>query len=363
MDNEPALPDSAWAPAPAAPTGRPKVSRWVVLFAVVGLLAATTLTVARFVRLPYDALGPGEARSLNDSVTIVGHPSFPPEGEFLSTTVSVRERVNALVALVGWLDPDTDVVAEREVVGDISPAEFRRLNVVAMTDSKPTAQVLALRHLGFESVTEGSEIVGVEKGFPASDLLREGDVIVDVEGSPAPEPAAVVAMIQARKPGDVLKLRIRRGSDPPIDVGAPLGSDEGRTLLGVRMTAKIRLPFEINIESGSVVGPSAGLAYALELVDMLTPGELTGGNRVAVTGDLNADGKVGEIGGVAQKAATVREAGVKIFLVPKGNLAEARSRGGGLDIRAVGSFEEALAVLASLQGSNALALGQPGAGK
>lgn len=365
---QPSWTEPSWAPAPVPPPPPPavvgsrwKVSRWVVVFAVLGLLLATSVTVARFVRVPYDAVGPGGAHALSESVKIVGHPSFPPEGEVLSTTVSVRERVNVLVAIAGWLDPDTDVVPVQEVSGDITPAEYRELNVVAMSDSKTVAQLLALRHLGFESVTEGSEIIDVEDGLPASDVLRKGDVIVEVDGSPNPEPPVVVAAIQARKPGDVLKLKVKRGAAEALDVEAPLGSGEGRTLLGVRMTPKIRLPFEIEIESGDVVGPSAGLAYALELVDLLTPGELTGGAKVAVTGDLSPDGKVGEIGGIAQKAAAVRAAGVKVFLVPKGNLAEARARAGGLDIRPVGSFEEALSVLGGLRGSNALALGRPGA--
>lgn len=363
MDNaESVLPEPAWAPPPPPVIGgHRKVSRWLVVLGVFAFLTATTVTTARFVRVPYDAIGPGDAHSLNDSVKVVGHPSFPPKGEVLSTTVSVRERVNLLVAFAGWLDSDTDVVPQRQVSGDVDPSEYRRQNEAAMSDSKTIAQLLALRHLGFQGVVEGSEIIDVEKGLPASGLLRTGDIIVEVDGVAQPEPPAMVAAIQARKPGDVVTLKIKRGDAAPFDVDAPLGSSEGRTLLGVRMTPKVRLPFDIDIESGDVVGPSAGLAYALELVDLLTPGELTGGRRVAVTGDLGPDGTVGEIGGIAQKEAAVRAAGVKVFLVPKGNLAEARKRAGGLDIRPVGSFDEALAVLGSLQGSNALALGTPGA--
>jgi PDZ domain-containing protein len=93
---------------------------------------------------------------------------------------------------------------------------------------------------------------------------------------------------------------------------------------------------------------------------VLTPGELTGGTPVAATGELRADGTVGPIGGVAQKAVTVRRAGAKVFLVPKENEAEARSHAGGkLKIMPVASFDDAIKVLGSLAGSNALALGKP----
>src|SRR5205807_5116988 len=106
----------------------------------------------------------------------------------------------------------------------------------------------------------------------------------------------------------------------------------GTGFLGVYLDTaglQIDLPFEIDIDSGSVVGPSAGVAYALELLDALTPGELTGGAKVAATGDLRLDGTVGPIGGVAQKAVTVRRAGATAFLVPKENYAEAKAHAGG----------------------------------
>jgi PDZ domain-containing protein len=199
--------------------------------------------------------------------------------------------------------------------------------------------------------------------MPAAPLLRPEDVIVEVDGQPVSTSDEAGTAIRAHKPGDTVKLRILREGSGPLDLEAPLGEgEEGRALLGVRLTTKVKLPFEITIDSGKVTGPSAGLAYALELLDVLTPGELTGGVPVAVTGDLQPDGTVGAIGGVAQKAATVRRAGAKVFLVPNDNLVEAKAHAGGkLDVRGVGSFDEALRVLGSLDGSNALALGQPGA--
>jgi PDZ domain-containing protein len=159
-------------------------------------------------------------------------------------------------------------------------------------------------------------------------------------------------------------MQVKRDDGAAVDTEAVLGETEDhKALLGVRLSTKIQLPFEITIDSGRVVGPSAGLAYALELLDVLTPGELTGGSSVAATGELHTDGTVGAIGGVAQKAVTVRRAGIKVFLVPKENEAEARAHAGsGLEIRGVASFDEALKALSSLNGSNALALGKPGAG-
>ncbi len=326
---------------------------------LVGLSLVTSIVAigARFVSLPYDSIGPGSARAVNGVVTVTGHPSYPPRGQLLYTTVAVRERVNPYEALAGWLDPDTDVFPEEEVRGDISTDDFKQMNIEAMADSKTTAQVLALHHLGFEDLGDGAEIVDVAPSLPASALLRALDVIVGIDDRPVADSADVVAGIQAHRPGDVVHLRLERDGRP-VEVDATLGQgDDGGPLLGVRLTTRVKLPFEITIDSGKVVGPSAGLAYALELLDVLTPGELTGGMVVAATGDLRADGTVGPIGGVAQKAITVRRAGADVFLVPSANLEEARSRAGDLQVLPVDSFDDALRVLGGLDGSNALALG------
>jgi PDZ domain-containing protein len=330
----------------------------------VSVVLAGLAVIARYVQLPYDTLAPGSARAVNSVIEVTGHPSYPPQGKLFYTTVSVRERVNPYEALAGWLDPAVEVVPETKVRGTVPPEEFRRMNVEAMADSKTTAQVLALRQLGYTNLGEGAEVVEVQADMPAGPVLKAGDVIVAIDGKAVASSADAVAAIRARAPGDTLRMQLRRGgAAAPVDVQAVLADDAGKPLLGVRLSTKIKLPFEIKIDSGRVVGPSAGLAYGLELLDLLTPGELTGGSSVAVTGELLGDGTVGPIGGVAQKAVAVRRAGIKVFLVPKENEAEAKAHAGsGLEILGVGTFEEALSALSSLEGSNAMALGKPGAG-
>lgn len=348
---------------PPAPEHPQSSRRWAVALVALGVVLTGLAVIARYVQLPYDTLAPGSARAVNNVIEVEGHPSYPPQGKLFYTTVSVRERVNPYEALAGWIDPAVEVVPEQRVRGTVPPEEFRRMNVEAMADSKTTAQVLALRQLGFTNLGRGAEVVDVQADMPAGPVLKAGDVIVAIDGKTVGSSADAVAAIRARAPGDTLQMRIERGTAPPFDAQAVLAADEGRPLLGVRLTTKIKLPFEIKIDSGRVVGPSAGLAYGLELLDLLTPGELTGGTSVAVTGELLSDGSVGPIGGVAQKAVAVKRAGIKVFLVPKENEAEARAHAGkGLEIRGVANFDEALKALGSLDGSNALALGKPGAG-
>jgi PDZ domain-containing protein len=297
-------------------------------------------------------------------VQVNGHATYPPTGKVYYVTVAVRERVNPYEAVAGWLDPSVDVIPETQVRGTIPPDQYQRENVEAMADSKTTAEVLALRQVGITDLGAGAEVVDVTAGLPAAAVLKPNDVIVAVNGKAVTTSSDAVTDIQAHAPGDHLAMQIRRDDGPPTDVEAVLGQgDPGKPLLGVRLTTKIKLPFDIKIDSGNIVGPSAGLAYGLELLDLLTPGELTGGSSVAATGELLTDGTVGPIGGIAQKTVTVRRAGAKVFLVPKENEAEARAHAGSkLQIRGVSSFDDALKALGSLDGSNALALGKPGTG-
>jgi PDZ domain-containing protein len=347
------------APLPSASSSR----RWAVALLVVSTVLAGLGVIARYVQLPYDTLAPGSARAVNAVIEVKGHPSYPPQGKVFYTTVSVRERVNPYEALAGWLDPAVEVLPETKVRGTVPPDQYQQMNVEAMADSKTTAEVLALRQLGFTNLGVGAEVVEVQAGQPAAGVLKANDVIVAVDGKPVMTSGDAVTAIRAHAPGDTLRMQVKRGDAQPTDVQAVLGDSDGKPLLGVRLSTKIQLPFDINIDSGRVVGPSAGLAYGLELLDMLTPGELTGGSSVAATGELLTDGTVGPIGGVAQKAVTVRRAGIKVFIVPKENEAEARAHAGsGLEIRGVATFDEALKALSSLNGSNALALGKPGAG-
>ena len=115
-------------------------------------------------------------------------------------------------------------------------------------------------------------------------------------------------------------------------------------------TVDAELPFDIQIDSGSIGGPSAGLAFTLTLIDLLTEGELTGGNRVAVTGTITGGGTVGNVGGVAQKAAAAEDQGAVMFIVPVESVEDAESTTDSLDIVGVASLEEALEALASLGG-------------
>ena len=132
--------------------------------------------------------------------------------------------------------------------------------------------------------------------------------------------------------------------------------DPNRTIVGFLPfdTRRVELPFDISIDTGSIGGPSAGLAFTLTVIDGLSDGELTGGKRVAVTGTIDLDGSVGAIGGLTQKASAVEQAGVELLLVPtrQGDeqIAAARAAAPDLEIVAVATLDEAIDVLVAFGG-------------
>jgi PDZ domain-containing protein len=173
----------------------------------------------------------------------------------------------------------------------------------------------------------------------------------------------VVSKVRQHKPGDVIKLGFQRGgADKTVELTS-IASPEGNARIGVQLQTnnlKFDFPVDVSIETGLVGGPSAGLAFTLALIDDLTEGELTGGQYVAVTGTMDADGNVGQVGGVAQKTVTARRAGAIAFLVPPEEEKDAKKFAGKMEIIPVKTLADALAALHRLEGSEvALPNGAP----
>lgn len=322
--------------------------------------------------VPYVAIQPGSVRPVTDQVLVEGAESYPPAASIAYTTVNVGG-TTLLEAFAGWLDDSVDVLPEERVRGDRSPDESRRYNAQLMDTSKLVAVAVALRHLGHDVTinTSGTVVRQIVADSPADGALELDDVIVAVDGAPVDEPDAVRALLQAGGPGASHVITVERpaGSDRRLDVSLATTSapdEPDRAVIGIVPEDRIvgfDFPVDVTIDSGNVGGPSAGLAFTLAVLDVLTPGELTGGRRVAVTGTMRLDGTVGPVGGAAQKAITVRDAGYEVFLVPPDELEEVRTAiGDDLEVIAVGTLTAALDALDSLGGNARSLEGAGGAG-
>ena len=235
----------------------------------------------------------------------------------------------------------------------VSEKQRQQADKREMTRSQSIAAAVALRAAGYRVVAKptGVLIEQVAGDVPAAGKLLPTDVITEANGKPVRAPTDLRREIGSLHPGDPVRLTVRRGSELKQVVVRTIAdpSRSGRAIIGVIVSqaAFIKLPLRVKIDAGNIGGPSAGLAFALDILDQLK--NVDRGRRVAATGQIELDGTVSAIGGVRQKTIGVRRSGIRIFLVPAGdNAVEARRYAKGMRIVPVHSFRQALRVLATL---------------
>ncbi len=341
-----ALTRGAARSAPSTPTSVPVVSRRTLTLLLSTLLAVALLVGALVARVPYVALGPGPTfNTLGDSdgtpvIDVQGRQSFPDTGHLDLTTVGVRSDLSLAEALVGWARRD-EAVVPRELVfpPGQSDAQVEAENTRQMVQSQDAATTAALTALGIPIEVTVAE---VSAASPAVGVLRKDDVLTSVDGSPVTGPAQLRTMIGERAVGADVRIGYRRDGQTAEATLVTTGSTDSppRPLIGV--ATGIRYPFTVKIALKDVGGPSAGLMFALGIVDKLEPGSLTGGAYVAGTGEITPDGAVQPIGGIQQKLRGARGKGATVFLVPAANCADAAAnRPDGLQLIKVSTLDEA----------------------
>ncbi len=330
-----------------------RVLSWTVGIA---LSLAVVLVAAAWVYPTSDFLFlPNEAQALNDKVKVEGAKPVDDAGGIYFVDVTVR-RARWLERLVPFMRPDgaTMVPEEALLQPGSSFEERRKTSLGEMARSEQVAAAVALRAAGFHVTAQprGVIVEGIDPSVPAARILKDGDVIVEAAGRTVRTTGDLRAAVSTVDPGELVLLRIRRDGQPRNvtvrTVRAP--DDPNRPIIGIQITqaADIRLPVDVDIDLGNVGGPSAGLPFALDVLQELGR-DVDRGYRVAATGELELDGSVAPIGGMKQKVLGVRKAGADVFVVPAGdNAAVARRYAGNLRVIAVENFQQALRALATL---------------
>jgi Lon-like protease len=315
-------------------------------------LLAATLALVLLPSSQYIFL-PDRAHPVGPLVSVPGGHD-PKTGGVYFVDVVVR-KATLLERLFGGLHQGADLYPASAVdPPGVSDSGRQRIDLEDMHRSQEIAAAVALKAAGKKVVlrSTGALIDAVEPGLPADGKLEPDDVITAVDGTPVRDPRGVFDAMSKRKPGDLVRFTIRRSNKtllvPLRTVASP--TPPKRAIVGVLLetAVDVRLPIPVRIDAGGVGGPSAGLAFALDVLAKLKKGVLHG-HRVAATGEIFPDGSVGPIGGIKQKTIGAREAGVDVFLVPAGeNAVDARKEADGLRIVAVKSFPQALHALATL---------------
>lgn len=328
---------------------RATIALGLVLAAVLGLAGAT-------VRVPFVALGDGPTfdvlgdQSGHPIIDVSGPvPTYPTSGQLRMTTVAVTSQVTLFGAIAMWVTGSHEVVPREQVYpGGQSSQQVDAENTRQFSQSESNAQTAALRYLGYPATVQVGDVTSPG---PSQGLLDPGDRLLAVAGRAVTTPQDVVDAVGGVAPGAPVVVRIQRGgqtSDVTVIAGARPG-DPTRGYLGITAAAEVVSPATIKIGLADVGGPSAGLIFATAIVDKLTPGDLTGGKDVAGTGTIDADGRVGPIGGIRFKMDAARADGATAFLVPAGNCSEAvRTAPSGLVLARVSDLREGVSAVQDL---------------
>ncbi|MET7302410.1 PDZ domain-containing protein [Embleya sp. NPDC005575] len=339
------------------------MSRRTATLVVSGLLLLALACAVLFAPVPYAELSPGPTyNTLGDEggkpvIEVSGHETYPTSGHLNMTTVSVTNKsydMPLLDALAGWVKGDADVVLKKSLYpDDKSAAEVERENAEEFSSSQEHAKVAAFAALGIP-IEKQVIVATVAKDAPALGKLHAGDIILAVDGKPITKTEEVAAAITKHRAGESVTLTVdpadARGTRRDVQVVTGKAEDDGRALVGITPGILPKFPFKVEIHLEDVGGPSAGMMFALGIVDKLSPGDLTGGKFVAGTGTIDDEGKVGAIGGIQMKTIGARRQGAKYFLTPKANCAAAaQTKPGGLTLVQVETLDDALKALETIR--------------
>lgn len=345
-------------------------------------LLASTLTliallcIALLAPAPYSEMSPGPTvNTLGDYdgetvIQIDGHKTYPTSGNLNMTTVRVTGAdysMNLVESLLGWARRDDKVVEHGTLYPKGQTAqEADQQNAEEFSQSQDSAKVAALTSLKIP-VPYRVIVAAVVKRGASEGVLHAGDVIKAVDGHGITKSDQVAGLITKHKPGEKVVFTIIPAADAKkmsdttqkVTVTARESHDDGpsRTVVGILPGIEHLFPFTIDIKLADVGGPSAGMMFALGIVDKLTPDDMTGGKFVAGTGTIDDNGNVGPIGGIGLKTIGARNKGAQFFLTPADNCEEAaKDIPSGLTLVKVKTLDDAMAALKNIKSGNDAAL-------
>ncbi|MEE1649303.1 PDZ domain-containing protein [Brachybacterium sp. J144] len=316
------------------------------------LLLCAMIVGASVIPVPYVVERPGPAVDVlgeyeeEQILVISGAETHPTEGELMMTTVSVDGgpgyTVTPVEVIRAWFDRSQAVLPRESVFPEGQTREQTALtNTASMSTSQQGAVAVALDALDIE-YEPAVLVAGVEEEGPADGTLEPGDVIVSVGGETAADLEGFRTLIRAADPDGPVAMTVRRDGEE-LELEVPAEEVDGTARLGIVLSDGYEFPFEVDLAVGDIGGPSAGMIFSLAVYDELTPGALTGGESIAGTGTIAADGAVGAIGGIRQKLVGASDTGADFFLAPAANCQEVVGyEPDGLEVVAVETFDQAV---------------------
>ncbi|HEV7955972.1 MAG: ATP-dependent serine peptidase containing a domain protein [Microbacteriaceae bacterium] len=333
---------------------------WSLLsFGVLGALGLSLVPSPYVIEVPgpvFDTLGDVEVQDEKvPLIAISDQEEFPTDGTLSLLTVSVvgnREvQPSWLKVITAWADPSKAVVPIESVYpAGVTLEQSQERSAIDMQNSQKDAIAAALTKLGHE-LESTLTVAGLSPDSPSDGLLKAGDEILRVNGDTPVDVNQMRAIIAENGTDTPVAMAILRDGALSSVLVTPVSGEgpDAAPMVGVAVETAYDFPFEVEIQLEKVGGPSAGMMFALGIIDKLTPGELNGGLDVAGTGTITADGLVGPIGGIRQKLHGAQHSGAEYFLAPAANCGEVTGHvPDGLTVFAVETLDDSLAALETL---------------
>jgi PDZ domain-containing protein len=286
------------------------------------------LIIAAFlIPSPYVILSPGNPQNvLGSAITISGTKVYPTTGELSVTSVLVTDPdsyITGFDVLYAWIDKNRVVLPRVQVYPEgESAAESIKIGADEMSGSQINATAAALDYLGYENKAK-LMIVEVNKKSNAIGNLKTGDQIISVDDKNFTTSAQIMDYLDQKKPGQLISIMVIRNGSKEVSRKIKLSArDDGSAYIGINIQSQFDFPFDVKIKLAETGGPSGGLIFALGIIDKLTSQDLVRYRNIAGTGTITTDGRVGPIGGIAEKIIGAKNAGVELFLTPVENCSE-----------------------------------------
>ena len=322
---------------------------------IIFLVVFITLSSLALIKTDYYFMSPGPPYQWE--INYVDINTFDFEGNLFQLTVR-RDEANALIYVWSLLNDSYDLYPREVILPDgVTPKELSEISIQNMRASENVAIAVALKNLGYEidSKGDGVLVVGLLDNSPVKDKLKKSDLLNSINNIEIFSATEFISTLRTYSIGETVSIGLLReveGVKEQMYIETTLIEHveyEGEPMVGFLATTvneRFDFPFEVDIKTGNVGGPSAGLMMALNVYNNLIPEDITNSMIVAGTGTIEIDGSVGPVGGIKQKIIAAKRAGAELILVPVANFEEATQfETDKTAIVAVDSFDEALSVI------------------
>jgi len=320
------------------------------------------MLAALFAPLPYVFFMPGTPDNVGGSlISIKDAKTYPVNGKLFITSILVTNPdapVFGAETIYNWASGSNVVIPrELEYPKNESTNQATQQSESEMTSSQASATAAALNYLGYQFTT-AYYVNAIRDYSDAKGKLQPNDIIVAIDGKKISAIDDVRASYLNKKIGDRLRMTVERknatGGSVLLTYDVALiasqepsssGLTTGKPAIGVLVGTTGKFPIDVQFNIDDVGGPSAGMIFALGIVDKLTEEDLLRGRKIAGTGTINAQGQVGAIGGIEEKMIGAKRAGATIFLAPRANCPDINHVPRGLKVIPVSTLRESIASL------------------